>query len=223
MINLGSIFSKSPFKPLMEHMEQVVQSVTPLPNFFEALHHQKKETLESLRQKVDEAEEAADAIKNDIRNHLPHSVFLPIDRRDLLAVLDMQDSIADTSQDIVNLLTLRQMELPESLWEILSVFVDKNVRACKLAQEISVEFEALVESGFGRHHADQLLGHIEQIGPIEHEADELERSLTKKLFAMEDDMKPVDVIFWYEIFQQIGDISDYAEKMANRLRLLIAK
>ena len=37
MINIASIFAKSPFKPLREHMDKVVESVVPLNEFFEAL------------------------------------------------------------------------------------------------------------------------------------------------------------------------------------------
>jgi uncharacterized protein Yka (UPF0111/DUF47 family) len=35
-------------------------------------------------------------------------------------------------------------------------------------------------------------------------------------------MKPVDVVFWYKIFELIGDIADYSKKTGSRLRLMIA-
>ena len=37
MINISTIFAKSPFKPLRDHMDKVVESVVPLNYFFEAL------------------------------------------------------------------------------------------------------------------------------------------------------------------------------------------
>ena len=37
MINIASIFAKSPFKPLRDHMDKVVESVFPLNDFFVAL------------------------------------------------------------------------------------------------------------------------------------------------------------------------------------------
>ena len=43
------------------------------------------------------------------------------------------------------------------------------------------------------------------------------------LFAQEDNMKPVSVMFWYQLIQWIGDLADYAEKVGDRLRLLIAR
>ena len=37
MVNISSIFAKSPFKALHNHMDKVVESVAPLENFFDFL------------------------------------------------------------------------------------------------------------------------------------------------------------------------------------------
>ena len=36
-------------------------------------------------------------------------------------------------------------------------------------------------------------------------------------------MNPIDVMFWYNVFELIGDLADYAEKVSNRFRLFIAQ
>ena len=51
---------------------------------------------------------------------------MPINRRDLLEMLDMQDTIADVTQDIVNLLNLRRMCLPNELRQELIQFIEKS-------------------------------------------------------------------------------------------------
>ena len=104
MINISSIFAISPFKPLHNHMDKVVESVTPLEDFFRFLFVEEFLELEKIKDQIIEAEDAADSIKNEVRNHLPQNIFMPINRRDLLEILDMQDSIADVSQDIAVLL-----------------------------------------------------------------------------------------------------------------------
>ena len=38
----------------------------------------------------------------------------------------------------------------------------------------------------------------------------------------EDELGAVSVMLWYQQIQWIGDLADYAEKVANRLRLIIA-
>ena len=222
MINLSSMFAKSPFKPLRDHMDKVVESVTPLKDFFDALHQGNYSKVEKIRQQISLAEEEADIIKNEIRNHLPRNIFMPINRRDLLEMLDMQDTIADVTQDIVNLLALRRMCLPTDLCQQLIRFVEKSQQVCYLAQGLSQEFGDVLESGFGKHEIDKLLKMIDEVSNAETDADDLEDALVRRMFDIEDSMKAVDVVFWYKIFELIGDIADYSKKTGNRLRLMIA-
>ena len=66
-------------------------------------------------------------------------------------------------------------------------------------------------------------GVIDEVSKAETEADNLEDMLVKKMFEVEDQMKPVDVVFWYQIFEWIGDLADYSKKTGSRLRLMIAQ
>ena len=222
MINISSMFVKSPFKPLRDHMDKVIESIDPLKDFFEALNEQDFTRVKEIQLQVTIAEEAADLIKNGVRNNLPLNIFMPINRRDLLEMLDMQDTIADVAQDIVNLLTLRQMILPADLNQEIIQFVEKAQSVCYMAQGLSQEFGNVLESGFGRHEIKKLLEMIDQVSNAETEADYLEDELVRKMFEVEDKMKPVDVVFWYEIFEWIGDLADYSKKTGSRLRLMIA-
>ena len=151
MINISSIFAKSPFKPLRDHMDKVVESVIPLNDFFEVLFQQDYSNLEKIQQQVIQAENEADSIKNEVRNHLPRNIFMPINRRDLLEMLDMQDSIADVAQDIVILLNIRKMKLSKELGQNVIQFVKKSQDVCYLARRLTQEFGDVIESGFGRH------------------------------------------------------------------------
>jgi len=217
------MFAKSPFKPLRDHMDKVIESIAPLKDFFEALHEKNFSKVEELQQQISLAEEEADTIKNEVRNHLPRNIFMPINRRDLLEMLDMQDTIADVAQDIANLLNLRRMSLPEGLYQEVIQFVEKAQSVCHMAHGLSQEFGDVLESGFGRHQIKKLLKMIDQVSIAETEADDLEDTLVRKMFEVEDKMKPVDVVFWYEIFEWIGDLADYSKKTGNRLRLMIAR
>ena len=216
------MFAKSPFKPLRDHMDKVVESVAALKEFFDALHQGNYSKVKEIQQQISLAEEEADRIKNEVRNHLPRNIFMPINRRDLLEMLDMQDTIADVTQDIVNLLNLRRMCLPTDLRQELIQFVEKSQQVCYMAQGLSQEFGDVLESGFGRHEIDKLLKMIDEVSNAETEADDLEDALVRRMFNIEDSMKAVDVVFWYKIFELIGDIADYSKKTGNRLRLMIA-
>ena len=222
MINIASIFAKSPFKPLREHMDKVVESVVPLNDFFEALFQEDYSKVEKIQQQVIQAEKEADSIKNEVRNHLPRNIFMPINRRDLLEMLDMQDSIADVAQDIVILLNIRRMSLTKELCQDVIHFVKKSQDVCYLARGLTQEFGDVIESGFGRHEIKKLLQMIDNVSIAETEADNLEDALVRRLYEVEEKMNSIDAVFWYKIFELIGDIADFSKKTGNRLRLMIA-
>ena len=64
---------------------------------------------------------------------------------------------------------------------------------------------------------------INQLNLSEDVTDDMGMALARLLFQHEDEMNPVSVIFWYRLLEWIGDLADYAEKVSNRLRLLIAR
>lgn len=179
--------------------------------------------LRSIHDRICASEARADSIKNNIRLAMPKSLFMPVDRRDLLELLDLQDSIADTAEDIAQLLMERNMTLPEHLQKSLLFLVKRCVETCEQAALIIEEFDELLETGFRGREASRVEAMLGELNRMEHEADELEASLSRNLFTIEDQMKPVDVIMWYRLIEWIGDLADFAKKSGNRVRLLIAR
>jgi predicted phosphate transport protein (TIGR00153 family) len=219
----ASLFGKSPFKPMQQHMRLVADCVAEVPPLFQALIEGNAAKLEAQKNKIFELEHAADGLKNDLRDHLPRSLLMPVDRRDLLEVLGMQDSIADTAQDIAGLLVERKMEVPPGMAEPLMKLVNRCVDTCEQAHKVIEELDELVEMGFRGREAAQVEEMVTALSKIEDETDVMGMELSRKLFAQEDSMKPVSVMFWYQLIQWIGDLADYAEKVGDRLRLLIAR
>ena len=219
----ASLFGHSPFKPMQEHVAVVVECASEVPMLFEALCEGDQEKVTTAKDRIFELEEKADGIKNELRAHLPKSLMLPVDRRDLLEVLDLQDSIADSAQDIAGLLMERPMEVPEELKEPLLALVRRCVDACNQSAEIINELDELVATGFRGRETERVSLMVDELNKIENETDDMGMELTRRLFALEDQMKPVSVMFWYQLIQWIGDLADYAEKVGNRLRLLMAR
>ena len=220
---MAALFGKSPFKPIQEHMRIVTECVSEVPALFQALVDGDQAKLEAQKTAIFEKEHAADALKNELRGRLPKSMLLAVDRRDLLDVLGMQDSIADTAQDIAGLLVERRMEVPKGMAEPLLALVNRCLDTCNQAGKIIEELDELVEMGFRGREASQVEDMVAELNRIEDETDEMGMALTRSLFAQEDSMKPVSVMFWYQLIQWVGDLADYAEKVGDRLRLLIAR
>ena len=62
-----------------------------------------------------------------------------------------------------------------------------------------------------------------ELNRIEDETDELGIRLARALFDHESELDPASVMMWYQIIEWVGDLADYAEKVGDHLRLLIAK
>lgn len=222
MRSLTALFGQSPFGPLQEHMEKAAACAEEVPALVDALIAGDTATLESRRAKISALESEADAIKNDLRNHLPRRLFMPVARRDLLEILDLQDTIADVAEDIADLFVERTWTVPESMQAPLVAFTRRAVDAAVAAREVMRNLDELVEVGFSGPESEQVLARITAVNQLEDESDELELELTRTLFRHEAEMSPVAVILWMRIFEWIGDLADYAKKVCNRLRLLIA-
>jgi predicted phosphate transport protein (TIGR00153 family) len=220
---MAALFGKSPFKPMQEHMRIVLECVSEVPTLFQALVDGDQAKLQAQKDLIFDKEHDADRLKNELRGRLPKSILMPVDRRDLLEVLGMQDSIADTAQDIAGLLVERQMEVPAGMGEPLLKLVNRCVDTCKQAGKIIEELDELVAMGFGGREASQVEDMVADLNRIEDETDVMGMELTRTLFEQEDSIKPVSVMFWYQLIQWIGDLADYAEKVGDRLRLLIAR
>ena len=220
---MAALFGKSPFKPIQAHMRVIIECVSEVPPLFQALVDGDQAKLEAQKNLIFEKEQSADEIKNQLRGQLPKSLLMPVDRRDLLDVLAMQDSIADTAQDIAGLLIERKMEVPDGMAEPLVTLVNRCVDTCNQAGKIIEELDELVEIGFRGREASQVEDMVTDLNKIEDETDELGMQLTRSLFAQEDSMSAVSVMFWYQLIQWIGDLADYAEKVGDRLRLLLAR
>ena len=218
----ASLFGRSPFKPMQEHMRTVKKCAAQVTKLFEALCEGDQDKVESVKDRIFELENEADDIKNHLRAHLPKSLFMPVDRRDLLEVLDLQDNIADTAQDIAGLLVERKMEVAEGMDQPLLNMVRRCVDACDQANRIIERLDELVETGFRGPESEAVLEMVDQLNKIESDTDQMGLELARSLFFHEDKMNPVSVVFWYDLIRMIGELADYAEKVGNRLRLLLA-
>jgi predicted phosphate transport protein (TIGR00153 family) len=197
-----------------------VREVEP---FFEAVCGGDEKGIEERQRRIDDLEGKADRLKNDLRAHLPRRLLLPVDRRDLLEILDLQDSMADTAQDVAGIFLERPMPVPESMRRPLTELVRAVGRTCEQAGSVVDQLDELVELGFRGREVDRVEGMIDDLGNLEGETDRLGVDLTRELFRLEPELPPVTVMLWYHLIDWIGDIADNAEKVGNRLRLLIAR
>ncbi|HSM35186.1 MAG TPA: TIGR00153 family protein [Longimicrobiales bacterium] len=217
------LFARSPFRPLLEHTERVHQTVELLPELFDAFTNANWEAVEESYQRISKLEHKADVVKNDIRDHLPSSIFLPVDRGDVLLFLKEQDSIADRVEDVAVLLTMRHTPTPDGLRDDLAAFVDQVVRTSELWYETARELPTLQEAGFAGPEVERTMESVRAISDYEWEADKLQAKVTRLVLDREDELGAVSVMFWMRILITLGDVANRAENTADRLRLMLAR
>jgi predicted phosphate transport protein (TIGR00153 family) len=206
---------------MQEHMQAALACAREVLPLFEDMAAGRTEALASRRQAMDRMEHAADAIKHEIRIHLPKRLFMAFARRDMLEILDHQDSIADRAQDIAELAEQRSMVIPEGLGEPLLELARKVIATCELAGKVIQELDQLVEVGFSGPQVARMEEKIRALNALESETDELAERAQRALFSMEDEVG-IGTLFWYEMIGWVGGMADHAETVGNRVRLLIA-
>lgn len=221
VVTILSLFGRSPFAPLQSHMESVSQCVHKLFALADALEKKDCGLLEKIAGEISELEHNADLIKNDIRNHLPKTLFLPIGRGHLLEMLSLQDSIADKVEDIAVLCTIKPIDLLDDFKEDFRNFLYKNIETFDVSFLIIKEFKELLESSFGGLEAEKVKAMVNEVAYKEHEADLIQRKLLKKLFSSETSMSYTTFYQWQKIFESMASISNLAEKLANRVRMTL--
>ncbi len=215
-----SLFGNSPFAPLQKHMEQVTTCIEKTVEIFVPFEACDEERVTQLSNDISKLEHAADLIKNDIRNHLPKSLFLPVDRGNLLEILAIQDGIADKAEDIGILLAIKPLKLEGELKDAIHAFLDKNIDCFQAAKLVIDELHELLQSSFGGVEAEKVKQMVEDVAFKEHEADLIQRKLLKILYNNNSiDFKEFHL--WTHIIENIGAISDLSEKLANRVRMTL--
>ncbi len=223
MSTVSELFRKSPFEPLRHHMDKVMECISLVKPLFEAVRDGDSETLDSIARATFKAEHQADLIKDEIRQTIPKSFFLPVYRGDLLGFLALQDDMADSVEDIAFLLTIKDLAMPSTLTADVFEYVEKILWVCQKEYEVSQELAALVESSFAGEDIERILAMVATVEKAEWEADRKQHELAKSLFALDKEMQATDIFLWFRVFGVLGELANEAEKAADRVRRMLAK
>ncbi len=223
MRTIAQLFGRSPFGPLQAHMVKVVTCVEMLSPVLEAFIQGDGKTVLESAKVISTAEHAADILKADIRNHLPKSLFLPVDRDNLLDILATQDSLADKVEDVAILLTLKQMQTPDWLVDDLRAFCAKNLEAFEGVRLIIDQIDELLEYAFGGAEAEKVKSMIDKVSTLEYEADLLGHDLLRKLYQHDSDLTYAQFDIYQRLCKELAQISNYSEDLANLVRMTLER
>ena len=220
---LGNLFGRSPIGPIQEPMRAANTAAQQLPALFEAAGAGDWEQAKLVHKTITNAEKEADKLKRSVRRHLPKSLFLPVPRTDLLGLVSIQDSVANTAKDVAGLVIGRYMRFPEKLHEGLQAFVETCAATSQQALLAIQELDELLEVGFSGREVTRVEGMLKDLDKLERKTDKMAIALRAKLFKIEKDLPPVDVMFYYRVLTLLAAVADDAETVGDRLQILMAK
>ena len=177
--------------------------------FMNLVTHYKDLTLRAkYAADVDGAERAADRITAEV-NRLLHKTFItPIDREQILQLINAMDDVLDLLQDATETLSLYDVQ---HVTEEVGRLAEVSVKCCERVQHAVTLLPKLSDPAV----AEAALKTCEEIDRLESDADRVMRSAMSKLFREEPDVR--ELIKLKAIYELLESISDRCEDVANQI------
>ena len=215
------MFMTSPFEGLQEHAEKVKECTWAFQQAMECYFAPKCKTFEEFRQEIVQIESEADAIKRRIRGHIPKRTMMPISNFLVFRYLREQDGVLDAVEDTLDWISYRsETKIPEELKKDFAILVDSVIDPIEnLSTMVSQAREY-----FKTYSEDQraiVKDIIHTLHQQEHEVDEFEDIIKKKVFNMEADA--VTIFHLVRLAETIGSIADHAQNAGDMMRAMLSR
>ena len=221
MKTIGGIFGRSPYGPVHEMMLKVEQCVGQMPALLAALVAADWPALEAVTRQIDTLEGQADDIKREIRKHLSTSLFSSVERSETLELVHNMDDIADACHDVARLVGLRRTALPAELGPGCGRMGAALARAAAKMADVTAKLSGAAGAKSAAVPVREVLAELEEVARLEFECDEEQHRLQQALFAMENRLSTMDIIFLMNIIRDVGRVGDEMENAAESLARIL--
>jgi predicted phosphate transport protein (TIGR00153 family) len=155
-------------------------------------------------------ETAGDKLIHDLITKLNKSFMTPIEREDILYLANRMDDILDGVEHFTAHLEMYSLtDVDDSMRTFLKYIVLSTDEIVK-AMELLAAKKLL-----------KMSEHAILIKDYERKCDEVLRTSIKQLFLNEKD--PIRIIQFKDIYEQLEDIADYSQKVANTIETIIMR
>ena len=131
--------------------------------------------------------------------------------------------MANTAEDVAVLIMGRQMRFPVKLESAILDLTAACVATVQQALKAIQELDELLEVGFVGREVKHVERMLKELDKLEAKTDKKAVAVRRGLFKLEADLPPVDVMFQYRVLALLSNIADDAEKVGDRLQILMAK
>jgi len=153
-------------------------------------------------------EKIGDEIDREVTRKLEDAFVTPFDREDIHELVSRLDDVVDGVQAIAETFVIYGVTAPTPEARRLAAILDEQGK--ELAQALR-KLDGLKD----------LERHFEAVHELENEADGLSRAAVAKLFR--DDLPPIDVIKWRDLYNYLEEAIDAAEDAAEAMERMYHK
>ena len=153
-------------------------------------------------------EKRGDEIDREVTRKLEDAFVTPFDREDIHELVSRLDDVVDGVQAIAETFVIYGVTAPTPEARRLAAILDEQGK--ELAQALR-KLDGLKD----------LERHFDAVHDLENEADGLSRAAVAKLFR--DDLPPIDVIKWRDLYNYLEEAIDAAEDAAEAMERMYHK
>ena len=168
--------------------------------------------LQKAFDEVHHIESQADEIRREIEIMMYSKSLFPESRGDILGLLETMDKVPNQTESALRTAVTQHIAIPEN-------FVPKVLRITQLCRQcVSAMLDSAEKLFTNLTNATVLVGKIDE---LESEVDHIEADLIEHIFASQ--MDGFDKILLRDLVKSIAQISDRAENVGDRIRIIAAK
>ncbi len=220
---LDTFRKKSQFEQLLAHMGKVRECIDNLGDGLLRYYKGDYKSFSEIAVNVSKLEHEADLIKSNLRNHLPNSLFMPVDKGKFMWALREQDKILDHAENLAKMLDMRHTKIPKELQDVFVEHTKLVVKTVKAMEDAVENIRDLVETGFVKREREQTKQFVHKVHDYEWKADQKKYEVTKGIYRLEKKLNSMDMYHLLKIADWVDDIADHAENVADWLRAMIAR
>ena len=204
------MFNSKKTDPFFLALHKIAENVQEAVHFAKNYKIATVADLKELSIKMKQYETDGDKLIHELIVMLNKSFMTPIEREDILALANKMDDVLDGAEHcIAHFEMFSFIDLDKSMHTFLE-YISKSTDEIVAATEL-----------LNKKNLPAMRKHIILIKDYERQCDEVSRSSIKQLFLNEKD--PIRLIKFRDIYDQLEDIADSCQDVANTLETIIMR
>ncbi len=171
----------------------------------------KNEDAKEIENIVHKLENDADLNLHNIKNYLIKDFLPPIEREDIVLLVNKIDDVIDNLDEIIIDLNIFNVNY---LRDDFKEFVE-------LICQMSIKLRDIMNSFKERKKYEQIINMIIEINGLEEQGDKLYENSIKNLYNTEQN--PVEILKWHNIYTTLEEAIDSFESVADYIEEIIMK